>query len=408
VKATISLRVSVLLVAAVGAALLLGVPLFYSSLASAQTTGTTIKVNTKADDNKEGNCSLREAIEAANTNQPVDKCAAGSDAEQDAILFSLGKKATITLGSDVLLITDDAGLTIDGRKAKITVSGNDAVRVFRVEPGAVFNLRNLTVADGNSFFGAGLLNNGGEVQVWNSTFSGNSASDNGGAIENSGGGALTVTNSTISGNSAGGVGGGILNASGTLTVTNSTFSGNSSAGGVGGGGIYNDLGTLEVTNSTFSGNSATDTGGGITNSSFGTLEVTNSTFSKNSANNGGGIFNFNTATLRNTIVANSTQGGNCGGGITDAGYNIDDGTSCGFSAANNSMPSTNPLLASSLAKNGGPTKTIALLKGSPALNAIPQATNGCGTEVTTDQRGVIRPQGEGCDIGAFEKKVRHR
>ena len=116
-------------------------------------------------------------------------------------------------------------------------------------------------------------------------------------------------------------------------------------------------------------------------------------------------------TLKNTIVANSPAGGNCrneGGTLTDGGYNIDDDNSCGLSTANNSMPSTNPLLASSLANNGGPTKTIALLKGSPAINAIPQATNGCGTDVTKDQRGVSRPQGEGCDIGAFEKKVRRR
>ncbi len=54
--------------------------------------------------------------------------------------------------------------------------------------------------------------------------------------------------------------------------------------------------------------------------------------------------------------------------------------------------------------NGGPTKTIKLLKGSPALNAIPQGENFCGTEIKTDQRGVSRPQGSGCDIGVFEKK----
>jgi hypothetical protein len=258
------------------------------------------------------------------------------------------------------------------------------VRVFRVEPGAVLALRNLTVADGgNSFFAAGLLNNGGEVRVWNSTFSGNSATDTGGGIEN---------------------------LSGLLTVTNSTFSGNSANDG---GGIENE-GTLEVTNSTFSKNSAADIGGGIFNTSFGTLTVTNSTISGNSAtNHGGGIYNFSggTATLKNTIVANSPSGENCfsEGTLADGGYNIEDGTSCSFSEANNSMPSTDPLLASSLAKNGGPTKTIALLKGSPALNAIPQGTNGCGTDVITDQRGVKRPQGEGCEIGSFEKKVaRHR
>jgi hypothetical protein len=224
-----------------------------------------------------------------------------------------------------------------------------------------------------------------------------------------------VTNSTFSGNIADdSIGGAIFNAGGTLlTLTNSTFSGNSAFRG---GGIYNDggndPGTVEVTNSTFSENSATDPnvegGGGIFNG--GTLTVTNSTFSGNSADdgNGGAIFNRWEATLKNTIVANSPSGGNCAnvvGTLTDGGYNIDDGTTCGFSEANNSLPDTDPLLsAKGLKNNGGPTKTIALLKGSPAINAIPQGTNGCGTEITTDQRGVQRPQGSGCDIGAFEKK----
>jgi hypothetical protein len=111
--------------------------------------------------------------------------------------------------------------------------------------------------------------------------------------------------------------------------------------------------------------------------------------------------------IRNTIVANSPSGGNCrslnNAPITDGGYNIDDGTTCGFSAANNSKPSTNPLLdPDGLQRNGGPTKTIALLEDSPAIDAIPESTNGCGTTITIDQRGVPRAQGAGCDIGAFE------
>jgi hypothetical protein len=110
-------------------------------------------------------------------------------------------------------------------------------------------------------------------------------------------------------------------------------------------------------------------------------------------------------------VANNTEGSpkgeNCSGNITDGGYNLDSGTSCGFTTLNNSRSSANPRLGP-LADNGGPTMTIKLLRRSPALNAIPKATNGCGTEITTDQRGVSRPQGKRCDIGAFEKKVRRR
>jgi CSLREA domain-containing protein len=348
-----------------------------SSLGTAAVAGTTIIVNSKGDGAKSGNCTLREAIEAANTNLAVDGCAAGSSTEQDAIHFALGTQATITLGSALPIITDRSGLTIDGQKAKITVSGDDKVGVFIVNEGAKLSLLHLTVANGLSRpgEGSGLINNGGQVKVTNSTFSGN-RSTFGGAISNGG----------------------------PLTVEKSTFSGNSSFRS--GGGIYN-ADRLEVSNSTFSGNSSVNNGGGIVNSA-GTLKVINSTFSGNSTSNDSGVIhNGSTATLKNTIVANSTKGKNCSnslGKITDGGYNIEDGTSCGFRAANNSLPSTNPKLASSLANNGGPTKTIKLLKGSPAINAIPKTKNGCGTTITTDQRGVRRPQGNGCDIGAFEKR----
>src|SRR5215218_4174266 len=184
-RTTLCLRVWVLMVAMVAAAavVVVGVVLFDSSLASAQSIsteavpGTTIKVNSKGDGRKRGNCTLREAIEAANTNLKVDRCAAGSNAEQDAILFSLGDKATIKLGSTLPDITDPAGLLIDGRKAKITVSGDDEFRVFTVSGvGAKLNLNHLTVADGKreGAVGGGLLNDGGEVKVRNSTFTGNS------------------------------------------------------------------------------------------------------------------------------------------------------------------------------------------------------------------------------------------
>ena len=377
------------------AALLLALLVSQSNPALAQSTtafpGTTITVNTEVDEsNTDGDCSLREAIEAANTNLAVDGCAAGSATERDAIHFSLGKEATIVLDSELPPIADTFGLTINGQKAMITISGNDSVRVFRVNPDAKLTLNRLTVADGFATSpapdGAGLFNIGGTVKVANSTFTGNSVvgvsqGALGGAIENNSGGTLEVRNSTFSNNSSNSVGGAINNSVfGTATITNSTFSGNSAEAG---GAVFTlPMSTTTITNSTFSGNSATG-------SSRATIEADGS------------------ITLRSTIVANTTQGSNCRGSITDGGYNIDDDNTCNLSQST-SLPDTEPLLASSLANNGGPTQTIALLKGSPAINAIPPDANGCGTEIKTDQRGVKRPQGSGCDIGAYEKKVRSR
>ncbi len=392
------IRVSAVLVALVVATAAVVLAL----VANPAWAATTITVNTTTDENNiDGDCSLREAVIAANTDTQTDACPAGDGA--DTILFDLGQTATITLGSQLPTITDASGLTIDGGSASITVSGNDAVRVFEVNPGAKLTLASLTVADGKAGdFGGGIYNlSGGTVEVTNSTFSGNSANDLGGAIDNRG--TLTVTNSTFSDNKTtrpdgNNFGGGIFN-DGTAEVTKSTFSGNSSLQG---GGIAN-FSTLEVTNSTFSENSGS-AGGGIFNND--TLTVTNSTFSGNSSTQlpGGAIRNQEgffpgeggTVTLSNTIVANSPSGGNCGGTIIDGGYNIDDGTTCGFSTTNNSQPSTNPLLdPEGLQDNGGPTKTVALQEGSPAIDAG-------ATTLTTDQRGVSRPQGVADDIGAFE------
>ena len=201
----------------------------------------------------------------------------------------------------------------------------------------------------------------------------------GGGLSNDGGGIVTITGSTFSGNSAsdafGGnyFGGGVHNDSGTVSITNSTFTANSAANG---GGLSN-YGTTTITNSTFSGNNATVTGSEIHNDNY--------------------PWQIGTVTVANTIVANSASGGNCGGTpIINGGNNIDDGTTCGFGSTNGSLSSANPYLG---ALTGGPAY-FPLLAGSPAIDSIIYNTpNGCPT---TDQRGVARPQGLHCDIGAFE------
>jgi hypothetical protein len=269
-----------------------------------------------------------------------------------------------------------------------TISGNHAITGAGIENyGGTLSVTDSTFSDNSGDRGSGIYNNSThEVTVHNSTFS-----DNYGAGIYNDDGTVEVTASTFSGNYYGGM---INNTPGTATVTNSTFTANTSYVG---GGISN-YGTLNVTNSTFSGNNANifsdyeGGGGGIFNT--GMLDVTNSTLSGNSASQGGGIFNSGTATLQNTIVTNSTSV-NCAndGALTDGGGNLSwpDTTCPGLNA--------DPLLGP-LQDNDGPTQTHALLPGSPAIDAAVLAN--CPA---TDQRGVSRPQGAGCDIGAYESVV---
>jgi predicted outer membrane repeat protein len=272
---------------------------------------------------------------------------------------------------------------------------------------------------GNSASGGGGIENAyGTMMLANSTVRDNT-SLNGGGIFNggssTGGATLTVTNSTISDNTAAGgfisVGGGITNG-GMLTVLNSTVSGNSAVNGdptrSEGGGIDN-TGVLTVTNSTLSGNSTFGVGGGIANG--GTVEVggrvtlTGGTISGNSAGIGGGISNVGAPAvtdLRNTIVAGNTVSSSSPdvvGALISQGHNlIGDGTGASGFVTSDLVGTTqnriDPKLGP-LANNGGPTPTMALLPGSPALNAGDPTQLG-----VADQRGV--PRSGGVNIGAFQ------
>ena len=340
----------------------------------------TVSAITVTSDNDSGAGSLRQAIQ--------DICPGGT------ITFDADHSIKLTSGELVLPKT----LTIDGEAHKIVVDGNQASRVFSISAGTI-NLKHLTIQNGKvtEIGGAGILNSGILI-VTNSTVSGNSATGDGGGILSDD--TLTVTNSTISANSASNDGGGIFSEFSTLTVANSTFSANSAASG---GGAFNNNSTMKVTNSTFSENSALQEGGGITN--YGTLTVTNSTIAGNSATRGGGgIANAGIliVPLRNSLLAGNT-GGNCSGNFTDGGNNLDTGITCGFSAANSSLFSVADVKLGTLDANGGPTKTMALGSGSPAISAGDDtACNDVTTINKLDQRGVSRPQGLHCDIGAYE------
>jgi hypothetical protein len=310
--------------------------------------------------------------------------------------------------NDVSINDNDGGEGISNSGSmtltNVTVSGNGGVD----GAGGISNRGTMTLTDvtvsGNGGGVGGIFNEvGASATLTNVTVSGNHGSDEGpglssgtGGIDNRG--SMTLTNVTVSGNGNIGGAGGIGN-SGTMTLTNVTVSGNSGsfgAGGIGNGGI------ITLTNVTVSGNrSEYGYGGGISNG--GVLSITNGTISSNLVSNpstttttADGIVNYpeGSVTLRNTIVANSTR--NCMGTLTSLGHNVEIGTTCHF-AGPGDLSNTDPLLGP-LQNNGGPTPTQALLPGSPAIDAGDSV--GCPP---TDQRGVARPQGTACDIGAYER-----
>jgi hypothetical protein len=385
---------------------------------SSSAFAATITV-TNANDGGPG--SLRDAIASA--------------ASGDTIDFNLAYPATITLGSTLTISTN---LTISGPgAANLAISGGGTVRVFSVGScttvGSVpcstvtATVSGLTIENGSGSYGGGAFYNVGTLNISNSTLTGNSANtaNGGGAIYNYLG-VVSMTNCTLTDNAVanivfgnGGSGGGILNANGVLTLNNSTISGNSASGYCSdgspcsfGGGISNSGGTADVVNSTIAANSATY-GGGIESSGDSTfpavLTVSSTTVFGNSAVYGGGInAGDGTFAIKNTIVANTPSGGNCSGGFTSYGYNLSDDATCAFGAPGDMNSTPAGLDPGGLQNNGASTQTIALRTISPAVDAIPlNPTNRCTlpdgvTPITTDQRGVARPQGFACDIGAYE------
>ena len=465
--------------------------LFSFANASPAHASVGIVVNSNADmAANDGACTLREAILNANGDDQSGStdCIAGSGADTITFDSSLSN-ATITLGSLLPNITDDLTISGSSLTLPVTIDGAGTYRVLYVDSVTV-TLDSLIISHGASSNGGGLYNNGGTLNITDSTFSDNSTACTGNLCNSQGGGiyndgTLNITNSTFSENSTtctgdtnsndprcASDGGGIYNYNGYLTVTNSTFSGNSTtcysaycySFGSGifssgtltvanstfsgnratctaapcyseGGGLINH-GTLNITNSTFSDNSATCTGsncfslgGGIRNGGTltgGTLTVTNSTFSGNSAActgqschyYSGGIFDdtvnsstYETGTLilTNTILANST-GGDCytESGLASEKNNLIDDTgtyACDLTnGVNGDIIGSDPNLGP-LADNGGPTQTMALQTGSVAIDAGDDAICAADPVNNLDQRGVTRPQGTHCDIGAFEVEV---
>jgi len=273
---------------------------------SPSTIEGSILVTTLEDElNTDGDCSLREAIQAANTNLPVDDCPAGDAVITDTITFSVS--STITLNS-LLNVTGGGPLVIDGANT-ITISGDSNVQILVNSYGADLILEGLILVNGYSNQGGGIFNNG-KLMVSNCTISNNSASS-GGCIFNWND--LSISNSTLSSNNASEGGCIYHQSSEKLSISNSILSGNSASNG----GCIVNLGPLEIVNSTMSDNSATQNGGCIVSAGYATLTISGSILSSNSAVNGAGIISAGPVTITNSTLLDNTA--DYGGGIDTRG-----------------------------------------------------------------------------------------
>lgn len=336
------------------------------------------------------------------------------------------------------------------------------------EFGSTLTILNSSISGNYAGAGGGIYSdNESNLTLTNSSISGNSASDEGGGIYL--GGAGTITNSTISGNSATHGGGlrilpdAILQNAPLRTITGTTISGNTASED--GGGVYNENYSLTMTNSTISENTATYDGGGVYNSGIAKILISSSTLSGNFAGTGGAINNdglmwlgnttisgneaydygggiysagagttrihystiaFNTlivgttfgaggidgnVTLFNSIVAGNTRAitseyRDCSGSLSLYGLSLFyDVTNCTFIGTGQAgyfgpLDSLGPLQ-----DNGGSTWTHALFPGSYAIDTGDNTLCADYPTYNLDQRGVTRPQGSQCDVGAFEWKT---
>jgi hypothetical protein len=348
----------------------------------------TVYTVTDSSDDATDTGSLRYAIMKANANTNP----AGSVIQFSPTVFNASAPRTITLSSTLKLSETAGPEVVNGPGVRVaTVSGNRRVEVFSVSAGTTASISGLTIANGWGAFagnpvipgggaGAGGINNAGTLTIAKCSVT-HDASTRLGAIFSTG--TMTILASTIANNFA--------NASGQ--PFESAF----------GGGIDN-AGTMTIANSTIVGNSAYH-GGGIYNTR--SLKITNSTIAGNQAFTGGGIDNAGRLLLNNTIVADGPSAGDIAnsGKITGSHNLIEDGSGglAGTIKGNAKL--------GSLAFNGGPTQTMALLTGSPAIGAgsIALAVDAAsGRPLATDQRGAGFPRivrGR-VDIGAFEKGVK--
>ncbi|MGH9169747.1 MAG: choice-of-anchor Q domain-containing protein [Acidimicrobiales bacterium] len=323
-------------------------------------------------------CSLRQAL---------DNIAGGGTITVPAGTYALSQGAL-----DV-----ESGVTIAGAGAgTTTVNGGGSGGVFEVDYGKV-TISGLTITNGSNDSGGGIYNDA-TLTLLRAVVVGNIAADAGGGIENES--TMIIEQSTVSGNSVSDTtsgyieGGGGIDNSGALSIVNSTVAGNSSGYG---GGVFSDYGgdqSAAIEFSTVASNTATEGGGGIyadTVEDDGVAVPPRAGAPRSASES---IVLADTALAGNTAPSGT---GDCEGTIVSGGHNLASDTSCHLTGAGD-LGNTRAQLGA-LSSNGGHTKTMLPAASSPLVNA---ASDTDCKAVPTDQRGVKRPQGPHCDIGAVE------
>lgn len=346
-------------------------------------------------------CTLRAAIEEANSLPGTDR-----------IIIPAGTYSLTIPGSGEdsgargdLDITDSL-IIIGAGKDRTFLDGGGLDRIFDVVgPNISVTLSGVTLFNGfiasDTGEGGGAIRNCASLHLTGVTVAENTVQEKagggfGGGIFNKS--SCTISNTSVSENSAG-RGGGIYNGeSGVLNVNVSTICVNYASHG---GGLLNE-GSVRIRNSTVSSNRAAaenpSRGGGVWNS--GNMEIVQSTIARNMSSEGGGLHNEGSLSMINTLLADNGDA-NCSlrARVDSLGFNLDSDDTCAL-LGENDLAAVNAKLGP-LSFSGGQTKTHSLQFGSPAVDAGKDLID---EGITTDQRGVARPQGEAFDIGSWEMK----
>jgi CSLREA domain-containing protein len=379
-------------------------------------SGTTINVNTFVDEmNVDGDCSLREAIHAANTDSGIDACPAGVGSDSiflPAGTYTLGIAGT---GEDTnftgdLDVTASQTLYIKGDQNHNTIiSGGFGDRVLHVtNPNASLFLSDLTISNGLTFEepGGGILSIGlvnlNRVYMFNNSVLGNTTSSVGGGLSvgnGAGTGSAFILSSVFKGNAA--WNGSAIFSNRDLSLERSAVIQNNAQNSAA---IFFYNQTLLINSTLISDNTVTSgtfTAGLVVNASLAGSSITNATISHNQNR---GLLNAGNLTIANTIMANNTV--DCesiGGVLTSLGYNLVSDASCpAILVATGDQKNINPALLP-LEVNAKGMWVRPLSPGSPAIDSGSNAA--CPSE---DQRGIPRPLNGDlfpsavCDRGAFE------